>query len=82
MHLCLMRKLLAFHLCLDIRESAKQTYLSDAPPNLPPWVSRRLSPAYIKAPHWGMVAYLVARHRDMSILALPLNPDIYQEHGH
>ncbi len=26
-----------------------------------------------------MVAYLVARHRDTSVLTLPLNPDIYRK---
>ncbi len=47
----------ANNLCLDIRESTKQTYLGGTPPNMPPWVSRRhllLSPAvpaYIKPPH-------------------------------
>ena len=105
------------HLCQDIRESAKQTYLGGTPPNMPPWVIRRadfhfsLSVSeftftvcvwiYITLVFWTsdifgnpvpswhlllssgvpayiMVAYLVACHQDMSVLTLPLNPDIYR----
>ena len=59
-------------------------------PNTPPWISGRLSISYIylcldhchtiesvRCPTRSMVAYLVACHRDMSVLTLPLNPDIY-----
>ncbi len=32
----------------------------------------------LRHPTGSMVAYLVARHRDMSVLTLPVNPDIYR----
>ena len=31
------------HLCLDISQSAKRTYLGGMPPFMPPWVVRRLN---------------------------------------
>ncbi len=36
-----------------------------------------LSQHILRHPTGSMVAYLVARHRDTSVLTLPLNPDIY-----
>ena len=37
-----------------------------------------LSQHVLSHPTGGMVAYLVACHRDMSVLTLPLNPDIHK----
>ena len=45
-----------------LMKSTKQTYLGGVPPYTPPWI---------------IVAYLVAHHQDISVLILPLNPDIY-----
>ena len=69
----------------------KKNKLGGVPPNMPPWVRLCMGVlgrgrmgnasgilACIKARHSAVVAYLVACHRDMSVLALPLNPDIYQ----
>ncbi len=61
------------HLCQDLILSGKQTYLGGVPPNMPPWVALTT----LRHPTSGMVAYLVVHHQDMSVLTLPLNPDIY-----
>ncbi len=64
------------HLCLDLREIAKWTYLGGVPLNTHLLLSPAV-PAYVKAPPQSMVAYMVACHWDMSILILPLYPAIY-----
>ncbi len=78
------------YLCQHLRGIAKRTFVGGTPPNTPPRIIGGLSQGLwplggcwrwrgigivVRHPIGSMVAYLVACH--MSVLTLPLNPDIY-----